>query len=107
VNFRISQNRRAAEQIRAMITENNRLVESLDQEIHAEEGRTGVSDPTHFTYSTVAKAAMSRRNNLLRSIETLGLQLQQVEYALAEAMAAATPASTADHCLHLSKSDAA
>jgi hypothetical protein len=106
LNFRVGQNRRAAEQIRAMIAEHDRLVESLDEEIRAEEWRTGVHNRTHFTYSTVAKAAVIRRDNLLRSMDTLRLQLQQVEDALAGAMAEATT-PPADDGLHLSKSDAA
>ena len=36
-DFRNTYNRRVAGQIRAMITDNNRLVENLDQEIRAEE----------------------------------------------------------------------
>jgi hypothetical protein len=70
-----------------MIAETERLIENLDQDVLAEEKRTGVSDPGHFTYSTVAKAAMLRRDNLLRSMDTLKLQLQQVERALAQAKA--------------------
>jgi phage regulator Rha-like protein len=84
-----------------MIAENRSLVENLNQEIRAEELRSGVLDRTHFTYSTVAKAAAIRRDNLLRSIDTLRLQLQQVENALAEAMATSADSSS------LSSSDAA
>lgn len=86
-----------------MIAENNSLVETLNQEIRTEEWRSGVTDRTHFTYSTVAKAAMTRRDNLLRSIDMLRLQLQQVENALAEAVLA----STSGDDMQLSNIDAA
>ena len=90
-----------------MIAENRRLVETLDKEIRAEERRTGVTAKNHFTYSTIAKATVIRRDNLLRSIDTLGLQLQQVENALAEAMEEVMAAPISAHGLQLSKSDAA
>ena len=82
--LRITQHCRLAEQVRVMIGETKPLVDSLDQEIRNEQERTGVSDPAHFRYSTVAKAAVLRRDNLLGSMDTLKLQLEQVEHALAD-----------------------
>jgi hypothetical protein len=109
--FRIHQKRRIAEQIKAMIAESRHLVDALDREIRSEEERTRVIDPDHFAYSTIAKAAMLRRANLLQSMEILNLQLQQVENALADAIAAeglaAGQRQTADGRLVASESDAA
>jgi hypothetical protein len=45
--------------------------DELEQEIAVEETRVGVFDPQHFAYTTYAKAAMLRRDNLRRSVEAL------------------------------------
>jgi flagellar protein FliJ len=89
IDLRLRQNRLLVGQLLAMIAENKALVETLDQEIRTEEQRTGIFDRAHFTYSTIAKAAFTRRDNLLSSINVLQIQLQDVETALAEAMAQA------------------
>jgi hypothetical protein len=52
----------------------------------AEEDRTGIRDPRHFAYSTVAKAAGLRRDNLLHSIAPLRLQLDSANAALQTAL---------------------
>jgi hypothetical protein len=49
-------------------------VEELEQEIAVEETRVGISDPRHFAYPSYAKAAMARRDNLLRTVEELRLR---------------------------------
>jgi len=89
IDLRLRQNRLLVGQLLAMIAENKALVETLDQEIRTEEQRTGIFDRAHFTYSTIAKAAFTRRDNLLSSINVLQIQLQDVETALAEAIAQA------------------
>jgi hypothetical protein len=43
----------------------------LDHEIAHEEAKSGIADPHHFAYPTYAKAALLRRDNLLRSVEQL------------------------------------
>jgi flagellar FliJ protein len=43
------------------------------------------NDPAHFAYPTYAKAAMQRRENLLRSVEELKVQLDDAKNALADA----------------------
>ena len=55
-----------------------RLAAGLDSEIRAEEERTRVSDPSHVAYSMFAKAARSRRDNLLRSYQAITLYLTSV-----------------------------
>ena len=102
IDLRVRQNRLLVGQLLAMIAENKALVETLDQAIRAEELRTGIFDRDHFTYSTIAKAALTRRDNLLLSTNVLQIQLQEVETALAEAMAQATR-----QCAPLSNRDAA
>ena len=49
-------------------------VQELEQEIAVEETRVGISDPRHFAYPSYAKAAMARRDNLLRTVEELRLR---------------------------------
>lgn len=51
------------------------LVADLDRQIAFEEDRTGVKDIGHFAYSTFAKAAVQRRDNLKTSISDLRAQL--------------------------------
>jgi flagellar export protein FliJ len=84
--FEIEGYRRKLAQIHAMIAEFGRLGTELDREIHAEEVRSGNADPTHFAYSTFAKATRLRRENLKRSAAELTQQLEAVRKQLAEAM---------------------
>lgn len=48
----------------------------LDRQIMAEEDRTGVRDRQHFAYSTFAKSAAQRRDNLKASIDGLLAKLE-------------------------------
>jgi flagellar protein FliJ len=57
-----------------MIHELSQGVAKLNEEILAEEKRTGVSDRMHVCYSTYAKAAAQRRDNLIRTLEELRLR---------------------------------
>jgi flagellar export protein FliJ len=70
-----------------MIAEFTRMAADLDREIATEEQRTGVSDPSHFAYSTYARAARTRRDNLQISAEELRGQLEEARVRLEEASA--------------------
>jgi hypothetical protein len=96
--FELDGRRRKVGQIQMMVADFERLAAELDREIAAEEGRTGNHDPSHFAYSTYAKAAMQRRDNLLRSIAELRAQLDAERAALNEALATAA-AAPAEHPL--------
>ena len=61
-----------------------RKYDDLDQQVKLEEGRNGVSDPQHFNYSLSAKAARSRRDNLMKSIAELKDQLADAQGALVD-----------------------
>lgn len=52
------------------------MAADLDRQILAEEDRTGVRDRHHFAYSTFAKSAAQRRDNLKASIEDLRVKLE-------------------------------
>ena len=79
--------RRKVSQIQTMIAEFEFLAAELGREIGTEEDRTGNHDPTHFAYSTYAKAALGRRDNLKRSTDELRHQLEVARTALDDAIA--------------------
>jgi flagellar export protein FliJ len=83
--FQVDERRRRVAQIEAMIAEFERISGELDRDIKTEQDRTGIHDPAHFAYPTYAKAAMHRRENLLRSIDDLKGQLDDAKAALGEA----------------------
>lgn len=80
--FQVDDKRRKVAQIEAMIAEFERIAAELDREIQAEQDRTGIHDPAHFAYSTYAKAAIGRSENLKRSTEELVGQLEHAQAAL-------------------------
>ncbi len=85
--FQADEKRRRVTQLEMMIAEFNRMAADLDREIAAEEQRARISDPSHFAYPTYARAARSRRDNLLSSTEELRGQLQEAGARLDEALA--------------------
>jgi flagellar export protein FliJ len=72
-------------EIETMIAEFRRKEAELEQQILSEQERAGVSDVGHYAYPTFAKAARDRRENLLKSIEGLTVQLEAAKDDLAEA----------------------
>ena len=83
--FQVEGLRRKVAQLHTMIADFDRLAAELDREIHAEEVRSGNSDPAHYAYPTYAKAAQQRRENLKRSASELAAQLDAAKKTLAEA----------------------
>lgn len=77
--FQVEEKRRRVAQIEAMIAEFARMAGDLDREIETEEKRAGISDPAHFAYPTYAKAARSRRDNLVNSAAELKDQLEDAK----------------------------
>src|SRR5690606_22812866 len=69
-----------------MIADFERMAAELDQQIEIEHQKTGISDVAHFAYSTFAKAAMQRRDNLLASASDMKGTLEAAQDALAEAV---------------------
>lgn len=61
--------------LESMIREFEQMAVDLDRQISSEEERTGVKDRQHFAYSTFAKAAAQRRENLMISVEDLRAKL--------------------------------
>ena len=84
--FQADEKRRQVAQIEMMIADFERMASELDQQIEIEQQKTGISDVAHFAYSTFAKAAMARRDNLLNSANDMKGQLEAAQDALAEAV---------------------
>ena len=83
--LQIDMGRRQVAQIEAMITDLDGMVATLENEIEAEQKRTGIRDPAHVAYSILAKATMLRRDNLKRTVTGLKDQLAAATVRLAEA----------------------
>lgn len=83
--FEVDEKRRQVTQIEMMIADFERMASELDQQIDIEHQKTGISDVAHFAYSTFAKAALTRRDNLLASANGMKGKLEEAQDALAEA----------------------
>ncbi len=81
--FQVDEKRRRVAQIEGMIADFQRMSVDLEREIHTEQERAGINDPTHFAYPTYAKAAIQRRENLTRSADELRIQLEDAKSLLA------------------------
>ena len=62
--------------LKSMISEFENMASDLDRQIRAEEDRTRIKDPGHLAYSTFAKSASLRRDNLRTSAEGLRGELE-------------------------------
>jgi flagellar export protein FliJ len=83
--FQAEEKRRRVIQLNAMIGEFTRMANELDREIGQEERRANIDDPNHFAYPTYARAARTRRDNILASITELRGQLEDAETQFKEA----------------------
>lgn len=86
--FEVNEKRRRVTDLETMIGELTRMAEDLDQQIEAEETRTGVRDVNHYSYPPFAKAAQNRRSNLVDTVADLNDRLAdaraEVDAALEE-----------------------
>jgi flagellar protein FliJ len=85
--FQAEEKRRRVRQIEMMVAEFTRMAVDLEREIANEEKRAGISDPNHFAYPTYARAAITRRDNLKRSIDELTAQVEEARAAQEDAQA--------------------
>lgn len=83
--FQVEEKRRRVAQIEMMIADFDRMAVDLNREIASEEQKTGIVDPNHFAYSTYARSARQRRDNLKTSAENLAIQLDDAKASLGEA----------------------
>jgi len=84
--FQVDEKRRQVAQIEMMVADFERMASELDQQIEIEHTKTGISDIAHFAYSTFAKAALTRRDNLLASANDMKVKLEAAQDTLAEAL---------------------
>jgi len=73
--FEADEKARKVADIEAMIREFEGMAADLERQIESEEERTGIRDIGHFAYSTFAKAAAQRRENLVTSVDDLRAKL--------------------------------
>ena len=73
--FEVADRERKVSSMEMMVSEFKHMASDLMLQITAEEERTGIRDCGHFAYSTFAKSARLRRNNLLNSLEDLKIKL--------------------------------
>jgi flagellar FliJ protein len=67
----VEEKARKVDDLERIIREFDQMAADLERQIQLEEDRTGVRDRMHFSYSTFAKAAAQRRDNLRQSTEGL------------------------------------
>ncbi|MEJ0097369.1 MAG: flagellar export protein FliJ [Bauldia sp.] len=85
--FQVEEKRRQVAQIETMIAEFDRMAKELNDQVLAEQERSGIHDAGHFAYPTFAKAATQRRDNLAASERALQDQLAAAKLARDEAEA--------------------
>lgn len=71
----VDEKNRKVDDLERMIREFDSMAADLDRQIQAEEDRTGIRDRHHFSYSTFAKSAALRRDNLRTSNDAMREQL--------------------------------
>lgn len=84
--FQVDEKRRQVAQIEMMVADFERMAAELEQQIELEHQKTGIPDPTHFAYSTFAKAARVRHDNLLTSASDMREKLEPAQDELTEAI---------------------
>lgn len=67
----VDEQSRKIEDLERIIREFDQMAADLERQIKLEEDRTGIRDRSHFSYSTFAKAASQRRDNLRTSTNGL------------------------------------
>lgn len=83
--FDVTERGRKAADMETMVRDFEQMITDLNRQITVEEERTGIKDAAHFAYSTFAKAAALRRDNLLTSVSDLRVKLEaaRVEHNIA------------------------
>lgn len=94
--FEADEKARKVSDLQHMIAEFERMASDLDRQIRAEEERTGVKDAQHYAYSTFAKSASQRRDNLLSSANGLRAKLESAERERDEAFEQLSRVSAGD-----------
>lgn len=94
--FEADEKARKVADLEQMVHEFETMASDLDRQIQAEEDRTGIKDPGHYAYSTFAKSASQRRDNLRASIGELMTRLEAARRESDEAAEQLARASATD-----------
>ena len=94
--FDVEEKRRKVADIESMIHEFEQMAVDLDRQIASEEERTGIRNEAHFAYSTFARAAAQRRDNLRASVANLREKLDAAVAVRDEAVAELEIAASAE-----------
>jgi flagellar protein FliJ len=84
--FDVAEKARKAADLESMVHDFDGMTVDLNRQITAEEERTGVRDTSHFAYSTFAKSAALRRDNLVTSVADVKLKLESARREHDEAL---------------------
>jgi hypothetical protein len=103
--FDAAEKARKVASLEAMILDFEMMAADLARQIAAEEERTGIKDPAHFSYSTFAKAAVQRRANLLTSVADLRAKLDAAKREHEDASLELSKLEPAEDRQQLRKSD--
>ena len=94
--FEAEEKARKVEALESMIRDFDQMAQDLDRQILSEEERSGIRDPNHYAYSTFAKSAAQRRNNLDASIDDLKAKLELAQRDYEDAAEEVRKAEAAD-----------
>ncbi|MEW5965096.1 MAG: flagellar export protein FliJ [Pseudomonadota bacterium] len=94
--FDVDEKARKVTDLEHMIRDFETMASDLDRQIQAEEEQTGIKDKAHFAYSTFAKSASQRRDNLRASVAELRTRLESAVRELEEANEQMTRSAVAD-----------
>ena len=83
--FELVEQRRKLQDMQMMINDFLRMAADLEQQIEAEHMRSGIRDRSHFAYSSFAKAAALRRDNLMTSVDDLKVKYETAKRNLENA----------------------
>ena len=83
--FHVDERRRQVAELEMMLDEFRRKESDLERQVKSEQEKAGISDIGHFAYPMFAKSVIKRRENILRSIDDLTVQLEAARDQLAEA----------------------
>lgn len=84
--FEANDKARKVADLEHMIRDFETMAVDLERQIQAEEERTGIRDANHYAYSTFAKSAAQRRDNLRSSASELVQKLEAAQRELEDAL---------------------
>ena len=94
--FEADEKARKVADLEHMVREFEDMAAALHGQVSAEENRSGIKDPAHFAYSTFAKSASLRRDNLRTSADGLRAKFEATQREIAEALEQVARAETSE-----------